>query len=44
MTNMFDRGEESTERRLNTIKQVGIENLERNLETLLLKHQFAYAQ
>lgn len=44
MTNMFDCGEGDSERRLNLIKSVGIENLERNLETLVLKHQFAYFQ
>ena len=44
MTNMFDKGEETTEKRLQAIRTMGIENAERNLETLLLKHQFAYAQ
>ena len=44
MTNMFDRGEESTETRLNAIKRNGIHTFERNIETLLLKHNFAYIQ
>lgn len=40
MTNYFDRGEK--EDRLEIIKREKIENLEHNLETLLLKHIFAY--
>lgn len=44
MTNMFDCGEQSVEKRLKLIQDVGINNLERNLETLVLKHQFAYSQ
>lgn len=47
MTNMFDAGNESIgslDKRLNLIQKVGIHNLERNLETLLLKHVFAYSQ
>ena len=44
MTNMFDRGNESTEARLNIIKKNGIHTFERNIEYLLLKHNFAYSQ
>lgn len=44
MTNMFDCGEESIDKRIKIIQSVGIQNLERNLETLVLKHQFAYFQ
>lgn len=43
MTNMFDRGEENPEDRIAKIKQEGIQNFERNLETLLLKHMFAFS-
>ena len=43
MTNMFDKGEQSPEVRIAKIKQEGIQNFERNLETLLLKHTFAYS-
>lgn len=42
MTNMFDGGENPA-KRLDKIKQIGIENLEHNLETLLYKHLFAYS-
>lgn len=42
MTNMFDSGQD-TEKRLQTIQKHGIHTFERNLETLLLKHQFAYS-
>ena len=42
MTNMFDKGEDTT-KRLDKIQQLGIENLEQNLETLLYKHLFAYS-
>lgn len=42
MTNMFDEGGRE-EKRLDKIKEVGIENLEHNLETLLYKHLFAYS-
>lgn len=41
MTNYFDGGE--GEDRIDKIKAEGIENLEHNLETLLLKHIFAYS-
>ena len=41
MSNDFDRGEGDD--RLDIIKQTGIENYEHNLETLLLKHVFAYS-
>lgn len=41
MTNYFDGGEGT--KRLDKIKSIGIENLEHNLETLLLKHIFAYS-
>ena len=46
MTNMFDRGEESTDTRLNIIEKFKAEGsqFELNLEYLLLKHQFAFAQ
>lgn len=43
MTNMFDRGEENPEDRIAKIKEEGIQNFERNLETLLLKHMFAFS-
>ena len=43
MTNMFDRGEENPEDRIAKIKQEGIQNFERNLEPLLLKHMFAFS-
>lgn len=42
MTNMFDGGENPA-KRLDKIKQLGVENLEHNLETLLYKHLFAYS-
>ena len=41
MTNYFDGGE--GDYRLDKIKEVGVENLEHNLETLLIKHIFAYS-
>lgn len=41
MTNYFDGGEGDD--RIDKIKAEGIENLEHNLETLLLKHIFAYS-
>ena len=41
MTNYFDGGE--TNDRIDKIRSIGIENLEHNLETLLLKHEFAYS-
>lgn len=41
MTNMFDEGQKTS--RLDKIKMEGIQNFERNLETLLLKHMFAYS-
>lgn len=41
MTNMFDEGQKTS--RLDKIKLEGIQNFERNLETLLLKHMFAYS-
>lgn len=41
MTNYFDGGE--TDNRIDKIREFGIENFEHNLETLLLKHQFAYS-
>lgn len=47
MTNMFDSGNtkiNSLEKRLRLIQENKIENLEHNLETLLLKHTFAYSQ
>lgn len=44
MSNMFDESEISTERRLRKISNLGIHYFERNLETLLLKHDFAYIQ
>lgn len=40
---MFDRGEENPEDRIAKIKEEGIQNFERNLETLLLKHMFAFS-
>lgn len=43
MTNMFDKGE-TTERRMQVISTKGIHTFERNLELLLLKHDFAYIQ
>lgn len=43
MTNMFDRGEENPGDRIAKIKEEGIQNFERNLETLLLKHMFAFS-
>lgn len=42
MTNLFDKGE-NPEVRVNKIKQIGIENIEHNLENILLKHIFAYS-
>lgn len=42
MTNMFDKGE-SNSTRLDKIQELGIENFEHNLETLLYKHLFAYS-
>ena len=42
MTNMFDKGE-NPETRISKIKELGVEKLEKNLETLLLKHMFAYS-
>lgn len=44
MTNLFDEGEESVKNRLEAIKRKGIHTFERNLELLLLKHDFAYIQ
>lgn len=44
MTNMFDETSVSTEQRLEKIKNLGISRFERNLELLLLKHEFAYIQ
>lgn len=41
MTNMFDYGQGPN--RLKKIQKEGIQNLEHNLETLLLKHMFAYS-
>lgn len=41
MSNMFDQGE--GDNRIDRIKEIGIENLEHNLETLLLKYVFAYS-
>ena len=41
MTNYFDGGE--SDDRIDKIKVEGIQNLEHNLETLLLKHIFAYS-
>ena len=41
MQNMFDKGQGPY--RLDLIKKTGIENIEHNLETLLLKHMFAYS-
>lgn len=41
MSNMFDYGQGS--KRLQKIQKEGIQNLEHNLETLLLKHMFAYS-
>lgn len=41
MTNMFDEGLNS-EKRMRLIKEKGIDYFEKNLETLFLKHQFAY--
>jgi hypothetical protein len=43
MTNQFDRGEEDPEKRITEIKTKGEFYFERNLETLLLKHIFAYS-
>ena len=43
MTNMFDQGSRGKEERIAKIKEIGPERLERNLETLLLKHIFAYS-
>lgn len=45
MTNTFDGGEDTVENRKQIIKTMGgIFNVERNMESLLLKHDFAYAQ
>lgn len=41
MSNMFDAGQGTN--RIEKIKSEGIQNLEHNLETLLLKHMFAYS-
>lgn len=41
MTNLFDEGQKTS--RIDKIKAEGIQNFERNLETLLLKHMFAYS-
>ena len=41
MSNMFDAGQGVN--RIEKIKSEGIQNLEHNLETLLLKHMFAYS-
>lgn len=41
MTNYFDGGE--GDYRLDKIKELGVQNLEHNLETLVLKHIFAYS-
>lgn len=38
---MFDAGQGVN--RIEKIKSEGIQNLEHNLETLLLKHMFAYS-
>lgn len=43
MTNMFDK-DNDTDSRLRIISKNGIETFERNIETLLLKHDFAYIQ
>lgn len=43
MVNLFDK-DINTESRLRVISKNGIETFERNIETLLLKHDFAYAQ
>lgn len=43
MQNRFDRGERD-DTRLDDIKRIGIERFERNLETVLLKHLFAYSE
>ena len=42
MNNMFDGGENVT-RRLEKIEKKGFDYFEHNLETLLLKHCFAYS-
>lgn len=42
MQNRFDRGE--SESRLDDISKLGIERFERNLETVLLKHLYAYSE
>lgn len=45
MTNIFDAGNETDDIRKEAIAKIGgIFNLERNMETLLLKHDFAYIQ
>lgn len=45
MTNLFDTGEETAESRKEAIKRIGgVFKLERNMETLLLKHDFAFIQ
>ncbi len=42
MNNMFDGGEDPVHR-LEKIQEKGVEYFEANLETLLLKHIFAYS-
>lgn len=42
MNNMFDAGK-NTEQRLEKIAEKGYDYFENNLETLLLKHIFAYS-
>lgn len=42
MTNLFDKGQDIT-KRLDKIKEIGIENLEHNIEILLYKHLYAYS-
>ena len=44
MTNMFESGEHDDEYRLQLIRDKGYGYYENNLETLLLKHMFAYSQ
>lgn len=43
MTNMFERGEKNVVERKELIQQYGVDYFEHNLETLLLKHIFAYS-
>jgi hypothetical protein len=44
MTNMFESGERDDEYRLQLIRDNGYGYYENNLETLMLKHMFAYSQ